>query len=78
MRRIEEERRFEEANQRKHEEKVRQLQYRQFLDNEIEELHIKSPDLSYRSCVLKLCKKYHPDKNPNADPEYIKILNSMK
>jgi hypothetical protein len=57
MRRIEEERRFEEANQRKHQEKMRQLQYKQFLDNEIEELKIKGPDLSYRTCVLKLCKK---------------------
>jgi hypothetical protein len=76
--RREEEMRFEEMNRRIHAEKTRQLQYKQCLDDEINELQCKFPDLSYRTCVLKLCKKYHPDKNPTADPEYIKILNAMK
>jgi hypothetical protein len=76
--RREEEMRFEEINRRNQVEKMRQLQYKQFLDNEINELQLKYPSQTYRTCVLKLCKKYHPDKNPSADPEYIKILNAMK
>jgi hypothetical protein len=49
----------------------------ELLDKEIQELQIKFPNLTYRNCLLRLCKKYHPDKNPNIDPEYIKLITSM-
>jgi hypothetical protein len=76
--RLEEKMRFEEAIRRTQAEKMHQLQYKQFIDNEINELQLKHPGQTHRTCVLKLCKKYHPDKNPTIDPEYIRILNSMK
>ena len=71
LRRQEEERRIQE-------EQRQQLQRNQTLQKELSDLRLKYPDETYRWCVLKLCKKYHPDKNPNADPEYIRILNDMK
>ena len=49
----------------------------ELLDKEIQELQIKFPNLTYRNCLLRLCMEYHPDKNPNIDPEYIKLITSM-
>jgi hypothetical protein len=87
-RRAEEQRRIQEEQQRIQEEQQRiqeeqqriqrQLLCNQILNKELYDLQLKYPNEPYRSCVLKLCKKYHPDKNPNADPEYIRILNHMK
>ena len=74
----EEQQRIREEQQRIREEQLQQLMRNQMLDKELSETQLKYPNETYRSCVLKLCKKYHPDKNPNADPECIRILNHMK
>jgi hypothetical protein len=68
MRRAEVLRRVKELHQRIQEEQRRQLLYNQILDNELSEIRLKCPNETHRRCVLKLCKKYHPDINPNADP----------
>jgi hypothetical protein len=79
QRRIQEEQqRIQEEQQRIQEEHLQQLMRNQILHKELSEIRLNHPNETYRSCVLKLCKKYHPDKNPNADPEYIRILNNMK
>jgi hypothetical protein len=79
QRRIQEEQqRIQEEQQRIQEEHLQQLMRNQILHKELSEIRLNHPNETYRSCVLKLCKKYHPDKNPNADPEYIRILNDMK
>ena len=74
MRQLEEEMRIEEENRRK-------LQYNKIMKEiheEICDLQMEYPDQPYRKYIVKLCKKYHPDKNPNANPEFIKILHDMK
>jgi hypothetical protein len=77
----EEQRRIQEEQRRIQEEQRRQLlhnQINQILNKELNDLQLKHPNKTYRSCVLQLCNKYHPDKNPNADPEYIRRLNHIK
>ena len=78
LQRVKELHRIAEEQRRIQEEQRRQLLCNQILNKELHELQLKHPNKTYRSCVLKLCNKYHPDKNPNADPEYILILNHMK